>query len=103
MLHPQELVDLVAHVDRNPDCAALIGNGTGNGLTDPPGGVSTEFMAAAVIKLLRSSDEPNIAFLDQIKERNAATHVFLGNRDHQAGVGSDEVFTGGPTVFNKMA
>ena len=38
-LHAHEFIDGFDHVHRNADGPGLIGNGTRNGLTHPPGGV----------------------------------------------------------------
>ena len=37
--HVADLAHGVDHVDRHPDCATLIGNGSGDCLPNPPGGV----------------------------------------------------------------
>lgn len=103
MLDAQEFVDLVAHVNRHADGASLVGDGAGDGLADPPRCVGGEFMSAAVVKLLRGADQADVAFLDQVKERHAAPHVFLGDGDHKARVGGNEVFARRPAVFDEAA
>ena len=57
-------------------------------------------MAAAVIELLGGADQADVAFLDQIQEGNAAAHVLLGDADHQARVGGDEVLARRPAVLD---
>ena len=84
VLDAQQLVDLVAHMDRHTNGAPLIGDCTGHRLPDPPGCIRAEFMAAPVIELLRGSDQADIPFLDQVQKWNASAHIFLRNRDHQA-------------------
>ena len=63
VLDPQQLVDLITHVDRYPDGASLVGNGARNGLPDPPGGICAELVTLVCVKLLRSPDEPDIPLL----------------------------------------
>ena len=47
----------------------MIGNGPGNGLADPPGGVGGEFIALCIVKFVDGLDEAQIALLDQVQER----------------------------------
>jgi hypothetical protein len=102
VLNAQEFVDLVAHMDRDTDGASLVSNSACHGLADPPGGIGAEFMTAAIVEFLGGPDETDIAFLDQVKEGYAASHIFFGDADHQARVGFNEVFTRRPTVFDEF-
>ena len=68
---------------RHTDCLAFISNTSGNGLSDPPGCICTELKSLSIIELLNSLDQTHVAFLDQIKERNAAAHILLRNTDYQ--------------------
>ncbi len=81
VLDAQQFVDLVAHMDRHADRPALIGDGAGDRLADPPGRISAELMAAAIIEFLRGADQSDVAFLDQIQEGNAASHIFFGDAE----------------------
>src|SRR6266496_5753054 len=47
-----ELVDGLDHVDRDADGAGLVGDGAGDGLADPPGGVGRELVPALVLELV---------------------------------------------------
>ena len=69
------------------DGAGLIGDGAGDGLADPPGGVSGEFVTLAVIEFFNGFDKAQVAFLDQVEEQHAAAHITLGDGDHQTQVG----------------
>ena len=89
------LVELFHHVHGDADRAALVGDRAGHRLADPPGGVGRELVAAAVVELLHRADQPQRALLDQVEEREAAAHVALGDRHHQAQVGLDHVLLGG--------
>ena len=55
LTHP---VDGLHHVHRNADGTGLIRNGTGDGLTDPPGCIGGEAEAAVTVELLGSLDQP---------------------------------------------
>ena len=90
----QELVHALVHVNGNADGAGLVGDGAGDGLADPPGGVGGKLVAAAVFELVGGAHEADIAFLDEVEQVKSAVHVFLGDGDHQAEVGLDQVFLG---------
>ena len=78
------------HVHRDADGAGLVGDGPGDGLANPPGGVGAEFVAAAIFVLVHRPHQPGVAFLDEIEEREAAIAVLLGDRDHQSEVAAGE-------------
>ena len=82
-----DLVDGLHHVDRDADGTGLIGDGTGNCLTDPPGGVGRELITFGVVKLFHSLDETQISLLDQVQEQHAAADVALCDGDDQTQVG----------------
>src|SRR5262245_8994608 len=86
------------HADRT----ALVGNGAGYRLSNPPRGIRGEFVSAAVIKLLGRPNETDISLLNQIQARNTASHIFLCNRDDQTGVGGNEMFASGPAVLDQL-
>ena len=72
--------------DRNADGAGLVGDGAGDRLADPPGGVGGELIAAAVFELLDGLHEAHVAFLDEVGEEQAAVLVLLRDRDDEAEV-----------------
>src|SRR5947209_15588053 len=51
-LDADQLVDRFDHVHRDADGPGLVGDGAGDGLADPPGGVGAELVALAVVELL---------------------------------------------------
>ena len=73
------------------DRAALVGDGAGDGLANPPGGVGAELEAALVVELVGGLHQADVAFLDQIQEGQAATDVLLGDGDDEAEIGLDQV------------
>ena len=60
----------------------LIGDRSGDGLADPPGGVCAEFVAFGIIKLLHGLDQAEISFLNQVKEQHSPADISLGDADN---------------------
>ena len=89
LLHAHQLVDGLDHVHRDADGARLVGDGAGDGLADPPGGVGGKLVAAAVFEFLDRLHQAHVAFLDQVEEGEAAVGVFLGDGNDEAQVGLD--------------
>ena len=90
--HPAHGLD---HVDRHANGAALIGDGAGDGLADPPGGIGGELVAAGVLELVHRPHQARIALLDQIQEAQAAIAISLGDGDDQPQIAGREVALGG--------
>ena len=86
------------HVDRHADGAALIGDGAGDRLADPPGGVGGELVAAGVLELVHRPHQARVALLDQVEEAQAAVAVALGDGDDQPQVAGGEAALGGFVV-----
>src|SRR3712207_9274317 len=80
-----DVADLVDHVDRDADRAALVGDGPRHGLADPPVGVGAELEAAAVVELLDRPGEAEAAFLDQVGKGEPPPEVAAGGPGRQAG------------------
>src|SRR3954452_1891604 len=89
-----DLVELLDDVDRDADRARLVGERACDRLADPPGGVGRELEALAVVELLRSTDEPERALLDEVQERESLVAVVLRDRDHEAQVRLDHLLLG---------
>ena len=83
----QHFVDVLDHVYRHAYGAGLIRDGAGDGLADPPCGISRKLIAAAPFEFFSSAHEADIPFLDQIQELQAVVGVFLGDGHNQAQVG----------------
>ena len=98
--HFVKLPDAVHHVHRHADGASLVGDGAGDGLPDPPGGVSGKAESAVIIEFLNRFHQSQVAFLDQVKEGHAAADVTFGHADHQPGIGFDQMFAGKDAVFD---
>jgi hypothetical protein len=93
-LRANQLVDRLDHVHRDADGAGLVGDGAGDGLANPPGGVGGKLVAAAPFELVHGLHQADVAFLDQVQELQAAVGVFLGDGDDQAQVRFDQLFFG---------
>ena len=79
-LNPATLLELVQHlgdVDRQPDRAALLGDGSRNPLTNPPIGVGGELVTTGGIKLLDAAHQTDGAFLDQVQSSMFRLVYFL--------------------------
>ena len=89
-LRPGEFVDRLHHVDGNPDGARLVGEGSGDGLADPPGGVGGELETLPVVELLDGTDQTKVSLLNEVEQDEAAPYIFLGDGNDEAEVGLDE-------------
>src|SRR5262249_13554351 len=69
---PDQAVDGLDHVDRDADGAGLVGDGPGDRLADPPGGVGAELEALVVLELLDRPDQAALALPDPIATAQAA-------------------------------
>ena len=88
--HRTDPAHRVDHVHRQADRAALVGDGPGDRLANPPRGVGRELVAALVFELVDGPHQARVAFLDQVEEAQAAVAVALGDRDDQPQVGGRE-------------
>src|SRR5919197_458291 len=86
-----EAPNLVGHVNGKPNRTSLIGERTRHGLADPPGRVRRELVAHLVVELLDRADQPEIAFLDQIEERDAGLRVVARDRHDEPEVRLDQL------------
>ena len=59
-----DLVDGFHHMHGDADGTGLIGNGAGDRLANPPGGVGGELVALGIVELLHRLDQAQIALLD---------------------------------------
>ena len=79
---------------RDADGAGLVGDGAGDGLANPPGGVGRELVAAAVLELVDGLHEADVALLNEVEELEAAVGVLFGDGDDEAQVGFDQLALG---------
>src|SRR5262249_4979605 len=64
----------------------MLSHGTADGLSYPPCGIRAEAKATARIELLRSTNQPQVALLNQIKQRDAMVAIAFGNTHYQSEV-----------------
>src|SRR5206468_792460 len=83
-VHARDAVERLHHVDRDPDRPRVVGDRAGDGLADPPRRVRRELEAAAVLEPVDGLHEPDVAFLDEVEQRQVAAQVALGHRDDQS-------------------
>ena len=82
-----DFVDRANLVQRESNNSALLCQGLKNGLANPPNRVRDELETTGFVKPLCGLDEPQVAFVDQIRQRQSLVLVLLGHRDHKSEVG----------------
>ncbi len=85
---------LVGDVHRQPDEPTLVGERPSHCLANPPGRVRRELVAHSVVELLHRPDQPEIAFLDEVKQRHTGCPVVPRDRHHEPEVAFDEAALG---------
>src|SRR5690606_4612177 len=65
----------VTHVDGKANGAALVRDGAGDRLANPPGRVGAEAEALAPVVLLDGAHQADVALLDQVQQGQATVHV----------------------------
>src|SRR5207247_8986104 len=91
-----EAHDSFHNVDAQPHHASPLKNCAGDRLLNPPGCVSGETEALAVVKLGNGPDESNVALPHQIFKGEPLPNVFFSNAYDQAQVCLDQLVTGFP-------
>src|SRR6185437_13559164 len=76
--------EICGAVERNANGATLPRERRQDCLTNPPDCVGDELHSLIRIELARSGEQTDVAFTDQIDERQAAVLVFLCNGDDEA-------------------
>ncbi len=71
-----------------------------HGLPYPPGGVGGEAKTARMVIFFDGFHQAQVTFLDQIEKGNSASHVALGDADHQPRIGFDQVLAGALAFFD---
>ena len=81
-----EFIDGFYHVYRDTDGSCLIGNGTGNGLSDPPCRICGEFEAFMEVEFFNGFDQTQITLLNQIQEQHTAANISFCDTYYQTQV-----------------
>src|SRR5206468_10412199 len=71
-------------VNRQTDQLPLIDNRPFDVLANPPRGIRTEAEPPLVVELLDRFDQPEIAFLDDIRKRESSMDIPLADADHES-------------------
>jgi hypothetical protein len=66
-------------VDRDSYGPCLIGNGPGNGLSNPPGGIGGKFVPLLIFKFFYRLHQPDISLLDKIGKLQYPVNILFGN------------------------
>jgi predicted ATPase/class 3 adenylate cyclase len=90
-LDVHDLVQLLDHVDGDPDRPRLVGDRPRHSLADPPGRVGRELEALAVVELLDRADQAERALLNQVEKGQAPPQVTLRDRDDEPKVRLDHL------------
>ena len=78
-------------VERHAHDARLLGQRLENRLADPPHRIRDELDALGLIELVRGADQPQVALVDQIRERDPLVLILLRHGDHKPQVGPHEL------------
>src|SRR5664280_1607024 len=88
-------------LDRKPNSTRLIGDGAGDGLAYPPGGIGGKSEALMHVILLDRLHQAEIALLDQIEESDTSAHITLGNAYHKARIGFNDLFASQDAILHE--
>ena len=77
-------------MDRDADRPRLVSNRTGDGLSDPPGGIGAELVPPLILEFVHRLHEADVAFLNQVQKLQPAVGVFFGDADDQPQVRFDQ-------------
>ena len=81
--HPNQLIDRLHHMHGDTNRSGLIGNGSCDRLSNPPGSISREFISFTIIKFFHCLNQAHISFLNQIEKEHATSHVSLCNTHYK--------------------
>ena len=109
-----ELVDFMINfiqrphlVKREPDYAALFGNGLQNTLPNPPDGIADKLKSSRFIKLLCGLNQTNVTLVNQICQRETLVLVLFRNGNNKPQVGCNKFvlcfFSFGTTFSNLLS
>src|SRR5215213_8014340 len=87
------------HVRRNADRLTGIDERPLDRLLDPVAGISAETRAHRRVEALDCAEQAEVAFLDEILQREALAGVAAGDVYDEAQVGADHAIAGGQVAF----
>src|SRR5262249_55507991 len=68
----RDAIERLDHVHRDADRARMVGDGPRDGLADPPGGIGRKLEPAPILEAIDRLHEADIAFLDEVEQRQLA-------------------------------
>ena len=77
----------------------LFGHGPFNGLSDPPQDAGRKLRSFSGIKTLDGLQYPEVAFADQVQQRQSDLFVFPGDSDYQGQARLDHNLPGPPVAL----
>ena len=86
-----DAVQRAGTIQWHPYDSRLLGQRLKNALPDPPHRVRDELDALRLVEFVRRADEPEVALVDQIGERDSLVLIFLGDGNDEAQVRPDEL------------
>ena len=84
LLNVAQLAHGFNHVHRHANGSRMIGDGSRDRLANPPCRIRAELVATLILVLVHGAHQTGVAFLNNVKERQATVAILLGNADHQA-------------------
>ena len=91
---PAQALDLVHQVHGEANGLTLVGEGTADGLFDPPAGIGAELHAAAGFEAIDRLHQAEVALGDQVEDGEAAVVVVGGDFHDEAEIGFDHQLPG---------
>jgi hypothetical protein len=92
VIQAREFAQALGTPNGNADGAGLLGDGAVNALFYPDGGVGGEFCPELGIIKLGGADESEIAFRDQIGQREPEPGIMMGNSNYETQMCFDQCF-----------
>jgi hypothetical protein len=84
------LTQQIGLVDGDLDRTTLLLDGALNRQADPPAAIGGDAVSQGFIELVDRLDQAQVAFLNQVGQREPLIAVFLGNLHHKAKIGADQ-------------
>src|SRR5215831_14201648 len=89
-LGAREAVHLLEHLHRDAERSRLLGESSQDGLANPDRRVRAEAQPSLRLEAIDRHDEPQIAFLDQVEQREPTAAIPARHVHHQPQVGEDD-------------
>ena len=71
---------------RHPDGPGLVGDGSGDGLPNPPGGICRELVSLCPVKFIYGADQAGVTLLNQVQNVQASAGIFFRDGHNQSQV-----------------